>query len=61
MRTATGKKGGGKEVDNLELHQRMYERRLRLLKDRQAHPNSDPDGASDTEIAKEESTEENEE
>jgi hypothetical protein len=53
MATAAAKKAIGKEVDNLELHQRMYERRLRILREREEHPDSDPgDGSSDTEIVK---------
>jgi hypothetical protein len=38
-----------KEVDNLRLHQQMYERRLRLLKEREDFTdNNDKDGTNST-------------
>ena len=59
MRTAAAKRDAVNEVDNLELHHQMYERRMRILKERETLPNYDPrDGVNDPEPQKEEDTEE---
>ena len=60
MRTATAK-NGAREVDNLELHHQMYERRMRILKERETLPNYDPrDVVNDPELLKEEPADGNE-